>query len=186
MPKMHPITNLRKHPYYRVRYDASEKPGELIFAVQYTVWIPEGEDSTGSDCTPARMREGSCRSGQTGAFDLHWLWRKSIIAHSYLHPTSNHKRQIVKCGVTKERLQPSISQSIIDLAKLTIIPNWLQYLGHSGVTGGGHWAGGMVMPPKESGGAWLRSSTLLHSQSRTPNCPTPSATRSSTQCPHDV
>ena len=26
-------------PYYRVRYDASTKPGELIFPVQYTVWI---------------------------------------------------------------------------------------------------------------------------------------------------
>ena len=29
-------------PYYRVRYEASTKLGELIFPVQYTVWIPKG------------------------------------------------------------------------------------------------------------------------------------------------
>ena len=28
-------------PYYRVRYEASKLPGELIFAVNYTIWIPE-------------------------------------------------------------------------------------------------------------------------------------------------
>ena len=33
---------LAKPPYYRVRYEASIKPGELIFPVQYTVWIPKG------------------------------------------------------------------------------------------------------------------------------------------------
>ena len=27
-------------PYYRVRYEASSKPGELAFAVNYTIWIP--------------------------------------------------------------------------------------------------------------------------------------------------
>src|SRR4051794_5099290 len=29
-------------PYYRVRYEASDKPGELIYPVQYTVWLPPG------------------------------------------------------------------------------------------------------------------------------------------------
>ena len=27
-------------PYYRVRYEASTEPGELIFPVNYTIWIP--------------------------------------------------------------------------------------------------------------------------------------------------
>jgi hypothetical protein len=27
-------------PYYRVRYEASARPGELKFAVRYTIWIP--------------------------------------------------------------------------------------------------------------------------------------------------
>ena len=29
-------------PYYRVRYEASTGPGELAYAVNYTVWIPPG------------------------------------------------------------------------------------------------------------------------------------------------
>ena len=29
-------------PYYRVRYEASNKPGELPYAVNYTVWVPPG------------------------------------------------------------------------------------------------------------------------------------------------
>ena len=29
-------------PYYRVRYEASTKPGELIFPVNYTIWVPPG------------------------------------------------------------------------------------------------------------------------------------------------
>ena len=32
-------------PYSRVRYDASTKPGELIFPVNYTVWIPPGVEA---------------------------------------------------------------------------------------------------------------------------------------------
>ena len=27
-------------PYYRVRYEASPKPGELAYAVNYTIWVP--------------------------------------------------------------------------------------------------------------------------------------------------
>ena len=29
-------------PYYRVRYEPSKQPGELIFGVNYTVWVPPG------------------------------------------------------------------------------------------------------------------------------------------------
>ncbi|HEX5104656.1 MAG TPA: hypothetical protein VFV87_12635, partial [Pirellulaceae bacterium] len=29
-------------PYYRVRYEASQEPGELAYAVNYTIWIPPG------------------------------------------------------------------------------------------------------------------------------------------------
>ena len=29
-------------PYFRVRYDASPKAGELGFPVNYTAWIPPG------------------------------------------------------------------------------------------------------------------------------------------------
>ena len=29
-------------PYYRVRYEASAKPGELTYPVNYTLWVPKG------------------------------------------------------------------------------------------------------------------------------------------------
>src|SRR6516164_4283421 len=34
-------------PYYRVRYEASQKPGELAFPVNYTIWIPQGVKTLG-------------------------------------------------------------------------------------------------------------------------------------------
>jgi hypothetical protein len=60
-------------PYYRVRYEASTKPGELIFPVNYTIWIPPGVKSVrGVIVHQHGCGEGSCKSGLTGAFDLHW------------------------------------------------------------------------------------------------------------------
>jgi hypothetical protein len=55
-------------PYYRVRYEASTKPGELIFPVQYTVWIPEGVKTLrGRHRPPARMRRGFVQIGTDGS-----------------------------------------------------------------------------------------------------------------------
>ena len=60
-------------PYYRVRYEASAQPGELIFPVNYTVWIPENVKTLrGLVVHQHGCGEGSCSSGLTGAFDLHW------------------------------------------------------------------------------------------------------------------
>ncbi|WP_201743743.1 hypothetical protein [Roseiconus nitratireducens] len=79
-------------PYYRVRYEASERPGELIFPVSYTVWIPPTADTLrGVIVHQHGCGEGSCKSGQTGAFDLHWqaLARKhhcALLAPAYEQP----------------------------------------------------------------------------------------------------
>ena len=60
-------------PYYRVRYEASTKPGELVFPVNYTVWVPPGVKTLrGLIVHQHGCGEGSCKSGLTGAFDLHW------------------------------------------------------------------------------------------------------------------
>ena len=60
-------------PYYRVRYEASTLPGELIFPVNYTIWIPPGVQTLrGLIVHQHGCGEGSCKSGLTGAFDLHW------------------------------------------------------------------------------------------------------------------
>ena len=79
-------------PYYRIRYEASGKPGELIFPVKYTVWIPQGVQTLrGVIVHQHGCGEGSCKSGLTGAWDLHWqaLARRhdcALLAPSYEQP----------------------------------------------------------------------------------------------------
>ena len=54
-------------PYYRVRYEASDKPGELAYAVNYTIWIPPGVKTLrGVIVHQHGCGEGSCKSGLTG------------------------------------------------------------------------------------------------------------------------
>lgn len=51
-------------PYYRVRYEASKEPGELIFPVSYTIWIPSGsKPRRGVIVHQHGCGEGSCKSG---------------------------------------------------------------------------------------------------------------------------
>ena len=51
-------------PYYRVRYAASSKPGELAYAVNYTVWVPGGVKTLrGVIVHQHGCGEGSCKSG---------------------------------------------------------------------------------------------------------------------------
>ena len=60
-------------PYSRVRYEASEKAGELVYSVSFTLWVPPGlKTLRGLVVHQHGCGEGSCKSGQTGAFDLHW------------------------------------------------------------------------------------------------------------------
>jgi hypothetical protein len=76
-------------PYYRVRYEASTQPGELIYSVNYTIWIPKDVKSLrGVIVHQHGCGEGSCKSGLTGAYDLHWqaLAKKhdcALLAPSY-------------------------------------------------------------------------------------------------------
>jgi poly(3-hydroxybutyrate) depolymerase len=79
-------------PYYRVRYEASKEPGQLSFPVTYTVWIPPAVQTLrGVIVHQHGCGEGSCKSGLTGAFDLHWqaLAKKhdcALMAPSYEQP----------------------------------------------------------------------------------------------------
>jgi pimeloyl-ACP methyl ester carboxylesterase len=149
-------------PCYRIRYEASDKPGELIFPVQYTVWIPRGVKTLrGVVVHQHGCGEGSCKSGQTGAFDLHWqaLAKKhdcALMAPSYEQPQSANCQ--MWCD-PRNGSSAKFQQALADLGKqcghpeLAKIP-WALW-GHSG---GGHWAGGMVMlHPERVAAAWLRS-----------------------------
>lgn len=153
-------------PHYRVRYEASNTPGELTFPVKYTVWIPEGVKTLrGLIVHQHGCGEGSCKSGLTGAWDLHWqaLAKKhdcALMAPSYEQP------QVADCQLWCDPRNGSgkaFQKSLIDLGKQSGHPELAKipwaFWGHSG---GGHWAGGMVLlHPEKVAAAWLRSGVPL-------------------------
>lgn len=153
-------------PYYRVRSEPSSKPGELIFGVNYTVWIPPGVTTLrGVIVHQHGCGEGSCKSGLTGAYDLHWqaLAKKhdcALLAPSYEQPP------VADCQMwcdPRNGSAAAFQKCLADLAaksghpELSQVP-WALW-GHSG---GGHWAGGMVLLyPERVAAAWLRSGVPL-------------------------
>jgi hypothetical protein len=153
-------------PYYRVRYEASTKPGELTFPVNYTIWIPPSTKTVrGVIVHQHGCGEGSCKSGLTGAFDLHWqaLARKhdcALLGPSYEQP------QGADCQLwcdPRNGSNAAFQTCLVDLGakskhpELATVP-WALW-GHSG---GGHWAGGMVLlHPERVAAAWLRSGVPL-------------------------
>lgn len=153
-------------PYFRVRYAASTEPGELIFAVNYTVWIPESVTNLrGVIVHQHGCGEGSCRSGLTGAFDLHWqaLARKhdcALLAAAYEQPD---KADCQMWCDPRNGSGAAFQRCLADLGEksghpeLASVP-WALW-GHSG---GGHWAGGMtLLHPQRVVAAWLRSGVPL-------------------------
>ncbi|NBW97270.1 MAG: hypothetical protein EBR28_11205 [Planctomycetia bacterium] len=153
-------------PYYRVRYEASTEAGGLIFPVTFTAWIPEGVDRIrGAIVHQHGCGEGSCKSGLTGAFDLHWqaLARKhscALVAPSYEQPEKADCQMWCDprngSGQAFVRALGDLGQSA-GHPELAAVP-WALW-GHSG---GGHWAGGMALVhPERVVAAWLRSGVPL-------------------------
>jgi len=153
-------------PYFRVRYEASSKEGELIFPVKYTVWIPPKVSRLrGLIVHQHGCGEGSCKSGLTGAWDLHWqaLAEKhdcALMAPSYEQP---EKADCQMWCDPRNGSGQSFQKSLVDLGKLSGHPElstvpWALW-GHSG---GGHWAGGMsFLQPERIAAVWLRSGVPL-------------------------
>lgn len=153
-------------PYYRVRYEASTQPGELIFPVKYTAWIPPGVKTLrGVIVHQHGCGEGSCKSGLTGAFDLHWqaLAKKhecALLAPSYEQP---EKADCQMWCDPRNGSGAAFQRCLADLGAMSAHPElakvpWALW-GHSG---GGHWAGGMVLlHPERVAAAWLRSGVPL-------------------------
>jgi pimeloyl-ACP methyl ester carboxylesterase len=151
---------------YRVRYEGSTEPGQLVFAVSYTVWIPPKVKSLrGVIVHQHGCGEGSCRSGLTGAFDLHWQALAqahdcALIAAAYEQPEG------ADCQLWCDPRNGSgakFQAALEDLSEqsghpeLATLP-WALW-GHSG---GGHWAGGMLLlHPERTIAAWLRSGVPL-------------------------
>jgi hypothetical protein len=133
-------------PYYRVRYEPSDKKGELPYAVNYTVRIPPGVKTLrGVIVHQHGCGEGSCKSGLTGAYDLHWqaLARKhdrALLSPSYEQP---EKADCQLWCDPRDGSDAAFRKCLADLGgksgrpELAKVP-WALW-GHSG---GGHWAGG--------------------------------------------
>jgi len=153
-------------PYYRVRYEASTTPGELIFPVNYTVWVPPGvKELRGVIVHQHGCGEGSCKSGLTGAFDLHWqaLAKKhdcALLAPSYEQP---EKADCQMWCDPRNGSAAAFQKGLADLGAKSGHPEmakvpWALW-GHSG---GGHWAGGMtLLHPERVACTWLRSGVPL-------------------------
>jgi pimeloyl-ACP methyl ester carboxylesterase len=153
-------------PYYRVRYEASTNAGELVFPANYTIWIPPGVKAVrGVIVHQHGCGEGSCKSGLTGAFDLHWqaLAKKhncALLAPAYEQP---EKADCQLWCDPRNGSDAAFQKALRDLGttsrhpELSTVP-WALW-GHSG---GGHWAGGMVLlHPERVAAAWLRSGVPL-------------------------
>ncbi|MEZ6057259.1 MAG: hypothetical protein R3C01_11200 [Planctomycetaceae bacterium] len=153
-------------PYYRVRYEASQQPGELVYGVNYTVWIPPGvETLRGVIVHQHGCGEGSCKSGLTGAWDLHWqaLAKRhhcALLAPAYEQPDKANCQ--MWCD-PRNGSDAAFQKALVDLGaksghpELAEVP-WALW-GHSG---GGHWAGGMLLlHPDRVAAAWLRSGVPL-------------------------
>jgi len=149
-------------PYYRVRYEGSTQPGELVFPVSFTVWVPpQVKTLRGLIVHQHGCGEGSCKSGQTGAFDLHWqaLARKhdcALIAPAFEQPEKANCQ--LWCD-PRNGSDVAFQKALTELGtksqhpELATVP-WAIW-GHSG---GGHWAGGMtLLHPDRVAAAWLRS-----------------------------
>jgi hypothetical protein len=153
-------------PIYRVRHEPSAEPGELIFPVTFTAWVPPGATTLRGvivhqhGCGP-----GSCASGLTGAFDLHWqaLAAKhgcALVAPAYEQPDKAECQMWCDprngSGLAFQRALAEIGQ-LAGHPELASVP-WALW-GHSG---GGHWAAGMAfLHPKRTVAVWLRSGVPL-------------------------
>lgn len=155
-----------KPPYYRVRYEASTEAGQLTFGVNYTIWIPPRVKVVrGVIVHQHGCGEGSCKSGLTGAYDLHWQALASKHGCALLSP-SYEQPDKADCQMwcdPRNGSSAAFQKSLVDLGtqsghpELSQVP-WALW-GHSG---GGHWAGGMVlMHPERVVAAWLRSGVPL-------------------------
>jgi poly(3-hydroxybutyrate) depolymerase len=146
-------------PYHRVRYPGSES---LAYPANFTLWVPPGVATLrGVVVHQHGCGEGSCLSGQTGAFDLHWqaLARRhdcALLSPSYEQP---EKADCSRWCDPRQGSGAAFQRALTDLAAATGHPElatvpWALW-GHSG---GGHWVGAMtLLHPERVAAAWLRS-----------------------------
>ena len=153
-------------PYHRVRYEAATEAAGLAYPVTHTLWIPAGTATLrGVIVHQHGCGEGSCSSGLTGAHDLHWQALAArhgcaLLAPAYEQPD---KADCQRWCDPRNGSDAVFQRALAELGMLSGHPElasvpWALW-GHSG---GGHWAGGMVLlHPERVAAAWLRSGVPL-------------------------
>ncbi len=150
--------------YATVEYPASEKPGELIYGVTYTAWIPAAaQPIRGVIVHQHGCGTGACKGGATAAYDLHWQalaakWNCALLGPSYHQVDGQDCRQW--CD-PRNGSEATFLRALDDLAKQTNHPElnqvpWCLW-GHSG---GGFWSSIMqTRHPDRIVAIWFRSGT---------------------------
>lgn len=153
--------------YFTLEYPPSEKPGELIYGVTYTLWVPEGvEKIKGVIVHQHGCGAGACKGGETAAYDLHWqaLAKKhgcALLGPSYHQADGQDCRQWCDPRNGSEK---TFLRSLEDFAvqskhpELTKVP-WALW-GHSG---GGFWSSLMLtLHPERIAAIWFRSGSAFY------------------------
>jgi len=148
--------------YHVVEYPPSTTPGELVYGVTYTVWIPDGvQKLRGLIVHQHGCGAGACRGGETAAYDLHWQelakkWDCALAGPSYHQPDKENCR--LWCD-PRNGSEATFLRSLSELGKKANHPEletapWCLW-GHSG---GGFWASLMqARHPERVVAVWFRS-----------------------------
>lgn len=151
---------------HSVRYEPSQKPGELVYGVTYRVWIPAGvENLRGVIVHQHGCGKGACDGGRTAADDLHWQalakkWNCALLGPSFEQADGQDCR---KWCDPRNGSRDRFLQALKDLAgksghpELASVPCCLW--GHSG---GAFWSSLMMASdPQRIVAVWLRSGTAF-------------------------
>jgi hypothetical protein len=142
------------------------KPGELIFGVNYTFWIPGGvKRLRGVIVHQHGCGAGACKGGESAAYDLHWqaLAKKhdcALLGPSYKQAD---KQDCRKWCDPRNGSRTAFLRALESAAEATKHPElaevpWCIW-GHSG---GGFWGSLMqVSDPERIVALWLRSGTAF-------------------------
>jgi poly(3-hydroxybutyrate) depolymerase len=162
-----PLIVLAGGDYYTVEYPPSDKPGELIYGVTYTLWMPQGvEKIRGVIVHQHGCGAGACKGGETAAYDLHWQALAEKHGCALLGP-SYHQEDGQDCRKwcdPRNGSEKAFLRSLKDFAKqskhpeITAVP-WALW-GHSG---GGFWSSIMLtLHPERIAAIWFRSGSAFY------------------------
>lgn len=152
---------------FTVEYPPSKEPGELVFGVTYTMWVPDNVATIrGVIVHQHGCGEGACKGGATAAYDLHWQalakkWDCALLGPSYHQPEKENCR--LWCD-PRNGSSKTFLRALAEIAKqsnhaeIETAP-WCLW-GHSG---GGYWASILqTMYPERIVAIWFRSGTAFN------------------------